>query len=149
MSAIYSIILLIFALFLIFSMIKINTSESSEMIRGMNFVGASAAVVLLAAVSGSLTKGSGAMQSVVLMESIGASFFVVTLAFFSIRSCGVNIPRAFSIPLIMYMILHCGSISSGSFRDAFHHGDPFQFLLRLQNGIKRFLLYRSLFFHTH
>ena len=107
MSAIYSIILLIFALFLIFSMIKINTSESSEMIRGMNFVGVSAAVVLLAAVSGSLTKGSGAMQSVVLMESIGASFFVVTLAFFSIRSCGVNIPRAFSIPLIMYMILHC------------------------------------------
>ncbi len=93
------------------SMVLINRSEPSEIVRNLNFSGASLVTVLIAALSGLLSGDPSATRGSIAMEHMAVCGFVISFAFFSISTCGVKIPKQFSIPILVYFFLHCGAVA--------------------------------------
>jgi len=94
------------AVFLIASLIAINRRETSPIQKGLNFTGLAAAVVIGSALIGLGAKDTGTMEVAALLEGAGQTMFVVALAFFSIRSCGMKMGRAPEVVLLAYLVLN-------------------------------------------
>ena len=93
------------------SMVLINRSEPSEIVRNLNFTGASLVAVLIAAMAGLLSGDSVAARGSIAMEHMAVCGFVTSFAFFSISTCGVKIPKQFSVPILVYFFFHCGMVA--------------------------------------
>ncbi|MBR1470931.1 MAG: response regulator [Lachnospiraceae bacterium] len=105
MMLVLRLLCMIGAVFIVASLMIINRREPSTIQKGLNFTGLTAAVVVVGALFGLWAEDGGSRMTALQIEGIGSTMFVVSLAFFSIHSCGVKIPRAFRIPLLAYMLL--------------------------------------------
>ena len=106
MVIVLRVICILASAFLIASLIAINRRETSPIQKGLNFTGLAAAVVIGSALIGLGAKDTGTMEVAAILEGAGQTMFVVALAFFSIRSCGMKMGRAAEVALLAYLVLN-------------------------------------------
>ena len=93
--------------FLAASLVAVNRRETSPIQKGLNFTGLAAALVICSALIGLWAKDVGSMEVAAQLEGLGQTMFVVSLALFSMRSCGVKTSMSFDVTLLVYMLLDC------------------------------------------
>ncbi len=94
-------------------MYQINRGGYSVIVRGLNFLGIFASLTVIAFVSHLISKGTEGLMLAARIESVGICGFVIALAFFSIRSCWVEIPDSINVPILLYGCIHTFAVFFG------------------------------------
>lgn len=102
MSIFVTVVLIIESILLVGTMALINIGKTSDIQKILNFLGVSAALLLLGGFFALYAVSVEAMFLAYQIESIGAVFFIVLLSVLSMLCCNIRIPKGIYGGLILY-----------------------------------------------
>ena len=90
----------------LWTMFKINQGEPSFIQKGLNFTGLSVALGLIGFCLERGAENAQVMLCAGQLQFVSLGAFIVSLVFFSIRACGVDIPKMIRIPVMSILLAH-------------------------------------------
>ncbi len=90
----------------LWTMFKINQGKPSYIQKGLNFTGLSAALALIGFCLECCSHKPEMMLISLQLQIVSLGAFIVALVFFSIRACGVDIPKVIRLPMMSLLAVH-------------------------------------------